>query len=254
MLSVLMSLSPKAVVLVSRDEAALARLQKTINETYPLVDVTVLPTDLASAEQVDALVAEIASPSTPPIDLLVLNSGLSSRGTFVDTPSSVDEKLMRVNFLSQASLAKSVVANHMAPSGAGSIVWISSVQGFLPLPNRSSYVASKHAVEGYTASMRAELVHSGITVHTVSPGYVKTNLSVNAVTEAGTPSGVIDSNHQSAPPPEAVAWTILDNVSKGSVEFDVVAGFKAKAARWIRFLAPGVYRGIMEKRAADNCK
>ena len=53
------------------------------------------------------------------------------------------------------------------------------------IPNRTSYAASKFAVQGYCESLRAELASAGVSVHIVSPGYIKTNLSRSAITGDG---------------------------------------------------------------------
>jgi len=241
LLACLLPLNPSSIVLVSRNEAALNALAKQINKDQPDIKVTTIPCDFNSPSAVASLLSTLPSHN---IDLLVLNSGISSRAPFTSTSPSTDDKLMRVNFLSQAAIAKSCVA-----FPGNRIVWISSVQGFLPLPFRSSYCASKHAVEGYTAAIRPELkaLHD-IDVHTVSPGYIQTNLSRNAV--GG--DGEMDENAKGGARPEEVAWEILDRVAGGEVAFDVVPGWKARAARWIQFLAPGVFRGMMEKRATQQ--
>ena len=62
------------------------------------------------------------------------------------------------------------------------VVNISSLQGCLALPERSAYSASKHALQAFSDSLRAEMLSSGKNVHVmvVNPGYVRTNLSLNA--------------------------------------------------------------------------
>lgn len=61
------------------------------------------------------------------------------------------------------------------------------------LPERTSYAASKFAVQGYCEALRGELASSGVTVHVASPGYIRTNLSRSALTGDGTPHGKMDS-------------------------------------------------------------
>ena len=61
------------------------------------------------------------------------------------------------------------------------------------LPGRTSYAASKFAVQGYCEALRGELASSGVAVHCASPGYIRTNLSKSAVTGDGTPHGKMDS-------------------------------------------------------------
>jgi len=77
----------------------------------------------------------------------------------------------------------------MLDQGQGHIVVISSLQGRIGLPYRSSYSASKHALQGYYDSLRAELGPRGVAVTVVSPGYIATQLSVNAMQGDGSKHG-----------------------------------------------------------------
>lgn len=68
---------------------------------------------------------------------------------------------------------------------SGHIVCISSVQGKIAIPFRSAYTASKHALQAWCDSARAELSMNNIKITVVNPGYIKTELSLNAVTASG---------------------------------------------------------------------
>jgi len=71
----------------------------------------------------------------------------------------------------------------------GHIVAVSSIQGLIGIPYRSAYAASKHALQGFCDSLRAEISEYGVQVTVVSPGYIKTKLSENALTPDGRPHG-----------------------------------------------------------------
>lgn len=60
------------------------------------------------------------------------------------------------------------------------------------IPNRTSYAASKFAVQGYCEALRAEVASSGVSVHVASPGYIRTNLSRSAITGDGKLYGQMD--------------------------------------------------------------
>ena len=124
------------------------------------------------------------------LDILINNAGLSVRGGCLETDVSVYTRLMTVNFLGVVELTRHTCPD-MLTRGSGHVVVISSVQGLLPTPYRGPYTASKHAVQAWADSLRAELVNTGITVTTVSPGYVNTNLSRNALTSSGNHGSVI---------------------------------------------------------------
>jgi dehydrogenase/reductase SDR family protein 7B len=125
------------------------------------------------------------------IDILINNGGISSRSSFLTTDLAVDEKLMQVNFFSGVALAKKLVPG-MVARGTGKVIWISSVQGKLGTPYRTSYAASKFAVQGYCESLRSELASSNVSVHVVSPGYIRTNLSLSAVMGDGSAYSKMD--------------------------------------------------------------
>ncbi|XP_018007345.1 dehydrogenase/reductase SDR family member 7B-like, partial [Hyalella azteca] len=77
----------------------------------------------------------------------------------------------------------------MKKQGSGHIISISSLQGRLAIPYRSSYCASKHALQGFMDSLRAELACHNIAVSVISPAYINTNLSINAITATGETYG-----------------------------------------------------------------
>ena len=171
-----------AEALCKTKELCLESIKSETSSTVP--EFVLLTCDLADRNDVQKLCKEI-SDNHSDIDILINNGGLSSRSKFVDTKIEVDELLLQVNFLSGAALTKAVVPGILSRKSNGAIIWISSVQGLLGIPNRTSYAASKFAVQGYCESLRAELATSGISVHIVSPGYIRTNLSKSAVVGSG---------------------------------------------------------------------
>lgn len=122
------------------------------------------------------------------------------------------------------------------------------------IPNRSSYAASKYAVQGYTESIRAELASDGVSVHTVSPGYIRTSLSTNAITGDGSSYGKMDPSTASGADPMDVAIEILDRVAKEEVDFTIAASFTALVAIYLRLLLPGVLRAMLVKRYEKSLK
>lgn len=77
----------------------------------------------------------------------------------------------------------------MLAKGKGHIVSVSSIQGRIGIPYRSAYAASKHALQAFCDTLRAEVAHHGIKVTVVSPGYIQTKLSLNAITGSGQAYG-----------------------------------------------------------------
>jgi dehydrogenase/reductase SDR family member 7B len=122
------------------------------------------------------------------------------------------------------------------------------VQGKLGIPHRSSYAASKFAVQGYCECLRAELYSDGILVHCVSPGYIATNLSRAAVTGSGALHGQLDATTAQGQDPDVVAAEILNRVVAGDLDFTVAAGVTARIAVALRFLCPRLLQGQLRRR------
>jgi dehydrogenase/reductase SDR family protein 7B len=210
------------------------------------IDIQLIPCDLSDRDSVLNLGRKAVGGNK--IDVLINCGGVSSRSNFVDTKLEIDETIMQINFFAGVALAKAVVPAMVSSGGGGKIIWISSVQGLVGIPSRTSYAASKFAVQGYCEALRAELAPNGITVHCVSPGYIRTNLSKSALTGDGTAHGQMDSTTENGADPKEVAVTILDKVAKGSNDFIVAATISAKAAIWMKLLCPAILQKLLVKR------
>lgn len=186
------------------------------------------------------------------IDILINNAGVSYRGCIEDTDLDVDQKLMTVNYLGQVALTKAVLP-YMLEKGAGHIVAVSSVQGRFSIPYRSAYSASKHAVQAFFDCLRAELSDRNIKVCVVSPGYIRTSLSQNALCGDGSTYGVLDSTTASGLPPEQVAGMILKAVQRNKSEL-IPAPLLHRLAICLRAFLPNIYFSIMASRAKKQRK
>lgn len=125
------------------------------------------------------------------IDILINCGGVSQRSLALDTAQVTEEKIMRVNFWSTVALSKAILPA-MITQGGGQIVCISSLAGKFGTRFRSAYAASKHALHGYFDSLRAEIAHHGIPITLVCPGFIKTNISHNALIADGGPQNKMD--------------------------------------------------------------
>lgn len=77
----------------------------------------------------------------------------------------------------------------MVERKSGHIVFVSSVQGLIAIPDRAAYAASKHAMQAFGDSLYSEMRQHNVNVTVVSPGYVKTAVSLNALTGSGDAHG-----------------------------------------------------------------
>jgi short-subunit dehydrogenase len=117
------------------------------------------------------------------IDILINNAGISMRAMFADVDLQVLKSLMNINFWGTVYCTK--YALPYIKQNKGSIVAISSIAGYRGLPCRTGYSASKFAMQGFMESLRTELLHTGVQVLTVSPGFVASNIRNTALNSSG---------------------------------------------------------------------
>src|SRR5438132_34703 len=134
-----------------------------------------LSLDVTSDESVAAAVNALLR-SEGRVDLLVNNAGFSVAPAGAEE-SSIEQAraIFETNFFGIVRMTRAVVP-HMRRQGAGRIINIGSVLGFLPAPYMALYAAPKHAVEGYSESLDHELRTRGIRVSVIEPAYTKTQL------------------------------------------------------------------------------
>ena len=133
----------------------------------------------------------------------------------------------------------------MLAHGAGHVVVISSVMGYIGTPGRSTYAASKHALHCYFDSLRAEVWRTGVKVTLVCPGYVRTKVSDNALDARGGKHGVTDATHQRGITAERCAEATLRAIARGKEEISV-GGPETWAITLKRFL-PGVFSRVIRR-------
>jgi 3-oxoacyl-[acyl-carrier protein] reductase len=131
--------------------------------------------DLGEIEHIPQLVKDLEK-SFGPIYGLVNNAGISFEGVLAMMPVAQIEKLVRVNTISPIVLTKHVVRSMMA-SGVGRIVNMSSVVAFTGYNGLSVYSATKASLTGFSRSLAREVGRAGVTVNSVAPGFVDTDMT-----------------------------------------------------------------------------
>lgn len=207
--------------------------------------------DLADRHTVDRAAEEILK-CYGHVDVLINNAGISFRGNILDTSVSVQRDVMETNYFGPIALTQALLPS-MVGRRSGHIVAISSVQGKIAIPYRSAYAASKHATQAYFDCLRAEVERDGIGVSVISPGYIRTNLSLNAVTGDGSKYGVMDKNTATGWDPADVAQAILKAVRHRSKDV-VLAAALPTVAVYLRTLWPALFFKLMSSRARKEQK
>jgi NAD(P)-dependent dehydrogenase (short-subunit alcohol dehydrogenase family) len=117
----------------------------------------VLPTDVSRAEQVEAA-AEAAERELGPIDAWVNNAMVSMYSRFSEMTPDEFKHVVEVTFLGNV-YGTHAALKRMRPRDRGVVIQVGSALAFRSIPLQSAYCASKHAIEGFTESVRSELLH-----------------------------------------------------------------------------------------------
>jgi len=205
----------------------------------PAEGVATLAFDLEDGEA-RARSCERAAALLGPLDIIVLNAGVSQRSTFLETSPEAFDRIMLLDFEAQVDITRRCLPA-MVARRSGCLVAISSFTGLAGMPVRSAYSAAKHALAGFFQSIRAELVGTGLRVVTVSPGYVKTGVGRNALAGDGRPMTKDDPNIEGGADPDSVAMKILDSILGGAVEFKVAFDFRMRLGLFLSRYAPSVW-------------
>ena len=182
------------------------------------------------------------------IDILINNGGVSQRSLAQNTTLEVEKGIFDVNYFGTIELTRNVVP-FMIERGMGHINVVSSVLGKIAVPGRSTYCATKHALQGYFDALRSELHGQGIRVSVVCPGYIHTNVSKNAVTADGNPHNITDKTHQKAMSSDVFSRKMLKKIARGRNEFYIGGPevFSVYMMRWFPWLVFRVQRLIKFK-------
>lgn len=172
------------------------------------------------------------------IDVLVNSGGVSQRSLALETDLDTEQRIMNTNFWGTTILSKAVLPL-MIENGGGHIVCISSLVGKFGTPLRSAYAASKHALHGYFDSLRAEVYDKNVTITLVCPGFIKTNVSINALTANGRLQGTMDDAQANGMSAEACATEIMKAI--GAKKEEVYIGGKEKKAVLLKRFFPNVF-------------
>ena len=117
------------------------------------------------------------------IDALINNAGISMRALFEEVELDVLRNLMDINFWGTVYMSKYALPSILKSKGI--ITGISSIAGYRGLPARTGYSSSKFAMQGFLESLRTEMLHTGVHVMWVSPGFTASNIRNTALSASG---------------------------------------------------------------------
>ncbi len=235
------------LVLSSRDKAGLDRVAAECTRRQPGLEPIVEPFDVAEHDELPSVVQRVLE-RTGGIDILISNAGVGQRASALSCAPDVVKRIFNVNFFGAAFLSRELLPS-MLKRGSGRIVVVSSVLGTFHLPGRSAYAASKHALQGYFDTLRAELRGSGVAITVVRPGWIETSMSRNALTAEGTSYGKATKALSRKMSSEKCAQKILKTIASGKE--DAVIGGIEKWGGILRMLFPRVYDRVISRKMSE---
>ncbi len=197
------------VVMAARNLVALQEIVRDLGEHG--VTAFAVQTDVTKENDCRELVEKTLK-KFGQIDVLINNAGISMRALFIDLQLDVMRRLMDTNYWGTVYCTKYAMP-HLLKTG-GTLVGVISIGGYIGMPGRSGYAASKFAVRGFLDTVRVENRKTGLHVLVVAPGFTASNIRKAALLADGMPQGATprDENHMMSA--EAVAVHICKAVEK----------------------------------------
>ena len=174
-------------------------------------DILCVKTDVAKETDCKRLI-DLTIEKYGRIDVLINNAGISMRALFKDMNLEVMHRLMDVNFYGTVYCTKYALPYLLETKG--SLVGVISIAGYVGLPGRTAYSASKFAIRGFLDTIRIEHLHSGLHVLVAAPGFTASEVRKVALTANGSPQGETPRNEEAMMSADTCAKYIADAVKK----------------------------------------
>ncbi len=136
---------------------------------------SLLPLDVTKPETI-SLAINLILEKEGRLDVLVNNAGMGITGPIEDTPTTEMRKVFETNFFGAIDVMKAVLPQ-MRKQQSGTIINVTSIAGYMGLPYRGVYSATKGALDLVSESIRMEVKAFGIQIATIAPGDVATNIA-----------------------------------------------------------------------------
>lgn len=228
------------VILSARRKEALEEVKAAAPDPHKM---HVLPLDLSDADSLEAAV-DRAEALAGPIDCLVHCGGISQRSLAAETSMEVTRAMIEVNYFGTVELTRLILPRFLERK-RGHFAVVSSLMGVFSSPYRSSYCGAKHALHGYFNALRAETAQQGLRVTMICPGFVRTDISKNALIGDGSRQNSMDEKTGAGMSAERCAQIMRRGIEKEKAELHIggkeVAGIYL--SRWLPFL----FRRIIQK-------
>lgn len=202
--------------------------------------------DLTDADQLATTCKQICA-DRPSIDLVVYNAGVTQIMPFEQVSMVSHRKVFEINYFAAVGCAQAFL--QPLRQSKGTHLAMSSVAGFSPLIQRTTYSASKHALEGFFKSLRSEEKQFGVRTVIAAPSFVATNTENTQTDAAGLARPGSASDGIDVMSAKAAAEIIVAGLQKGR-DF-IPVGRIARLAYYVNRLSPQMFQKLMEKKIAN---
>lgn len=191
----------------ARRTEMLEKLKSELQDT----EILITPTDVSKEADCKALIEKTIQ-HYGQIDVMINNAGISMRSLFEEVELDVIRQLMDVNFYGTVYCSKYALPYLLKTKG--SLVGVISIAGFVGLPGRTGYSASKFAIRGFLDTVRIENMKKGLHVLVAAPGFTASEVRKVALTSDGTQQGETPRNEEKMMSAEECAHHIIKAIEK----------------------------------------
>ena len=204
------------------------RLDATAHEFKSLnLPLLALQMDVREKKDIQRAVDEVVV-KWGSVHILVNNAGISGLSLIDDPDDSKWHDILATNLNGLYLITKEVL-RHMPDNSGGRIINISSVLGKFGVAGYTAYCATKHGMIGFTRALALEVVHRGITVNTICPGWVDTEMATRGINESAALQGVTSEQFRA----QAVAAVPIKRLLEADEIADLVSYIASDLAKGI---------------------
>ena len=233
------------VVLSSRRKEALEKAAEEICSSSKVSkeNLIIKPLDLSKNSNYNLVVFEVLN-EIGSLDIMLHAGGISQRSLAIETSVDVDRRVMEIDYFGTIALTKALLP-HFIDKKSGHFVVITSLMGVFSSPLRSGYCGAKHALHGFFEALRAEVYDHNINISMVLPGFIATDISLNAVVGDGSKQGKMDAKTEGGLTPMQCALKLAKGVDRKKAE--ILIGRSEILAVYLKRFFPRLLRRIIRK-------
>ncbi|MEQ8623786.1 MAG: SDR family oxidoreductase [Vicingaceae bacterium] len=211
------------------------------------VEVLAIKTDVSQEEDCRNLI-EQAIKHFGQIDVLINNAGISMRALFINLDLNVVRNVMGVNFWGTVYCTKFALPHLLKTQGT--VAGISSIAGYIGLPARTAYSASKFAMHGFLEALRTENLENNLHVLIACPGFTSSNIRNSALKADGSMQGGSPRKEEEMMQPEEVAKELLTAIQHRKNK--IILTREGRTAVLFKKLFPRIIRKLVFSKMKDE--